>query len=541
MPPVLFSGGRIFTSDPSSPFAESLVVDGERIAFVGTLAAARERAGPGARHVDLKGGVAMPGFVDGHAHILGMGGSLLMAQLRGLGSLEDILAVLGKWHAENQDEERVLGLGWLYTAVPGGKPTRQMLDGLFPDKPVYLLASDLHSSWLNSKALEEVGITRETKDPVGGCVVRDENGDATGHLVETAHFESTFPIINGGAAELRAKRFAAAMKAYNSTGVTAAVEMALEKPALETMLRAEKEGKQTLRVVAHCIIHRRDTPEEELAQVAEAARFAKETEGSDMFRVAGIKLVTDGVIDACTATLIEPYANGSNAEPIWDRESLERVVLAADSAGIQIALHAIGDQAVRNAVDALERAQKENGTSGRRHRIEHLEYTDEAEVARLAPLGITASMQPVHCNPAYLSNWIEQLGQPRAARGFAWREFLDAGATLAFGTDTPTAPHMPLPNIYIAATRKHPDDPTIPPLGPHHALPVDEAVVHATKDSAWASHMDGKVGMLKEGLLADVVVLNGDPFAEGAAPEQLLKTRVVMTMLGGKEVFRADE
>ncbi len=524
----------MFTSDPDALWAEALVVDGDRIAYVGDSAGARDAAGADAEVIDLAGGVAMPGFVDGHAHLLMTGAALLKAQLRTADSLDEIRRRLVEWRAANPDAPRVLGISWQFGALPNATPHRDMLDDLFPDVPVYLDANDLHSSWVNSAALRELGITDDTPDPIGGEIVRDPaTGEATGHLQENATVEMVWPLLTRVSDSARDAHLAATLQAYNETGVTTSVDMALEGSALAAMRRAEEGGTLTVRVMGHWIIHRNPDPANELEQVATAVRMAAETQ-SDLLQVMGIKIIVDGTIDGCTAALLEPYTTGLNAEPIWDAESLERVVTAADAAGLQIALHAIGDRAIRIAIDALEHAASVNGPRERRHRIEHLEYTDEADVVRLAPLGITASMQPVHIDPAIYSNWGEMLGDPRANRGFAWREFLDAGTTLAFGTDTPTAPYEPLHNMYIAATRKSPGDPTLVPHRPDNALPLEEAVVHGTRDSAWASFLQDRVGMLREGLFADLIVLDSDPF--GAEPEALLTAQVVRTLLGGRTV-----
>ncbi len=531
---ILVHGGRVFTSDPDRLWVDALVVDGDRFTFVGDAAGARAAAGDDAEIVDLAGGVAMPGFVDGHAHLLMTGAALLKAQLRTAGSLGEIRRRLVEWREVNPQAPRVLGISWQFGALPNATPHKDMLDDLFPDVPVYLDANDLHSTWVNSAALRELGITNDTPDPIGGEIVRDPaTGEATGHLQENATVEMVWPMLSRVGDATRDEHLAATLRAYNETGVTTSVDMALERASLDAMRRAEANGTLSVRVMGHWIIHRDPDPAKELEQVAVAARMAADT-SSDLLRVMGIKVIVDGTIDGCTAALLEPYTTGVNADPIWDAESLERVVTAADAAGLQIALHAIGDRAVRIAVDALEHAAQTNGTSARRHRIEHLEYTDAADVVRLAPLGITASMQPVHIDPAIYSNWGEMLGDPRANRGFAWREFLDAGTTLAFGTDTPTAPYEPLHNMYIAATRKSPGDPTLTPHRPDNALPLEEAVVHGTRDSAWASFLHDRVGMVKEGLLADLILLDGDPFADG--PESLLTAQVVRTLLGGRTV-----
>lgn len=534
---ILVHGGRVFTSDPDRPWADALVVDGDHFTYVGDVDGARAAAGDGAEVVDLAGGVAMPGFVDGHAHLLMTGAALLKAQLRTADSLDEIRRRLVEWRAANPDATRVLGISWQFGALPDATPHKGMLDDLFPDVPVYLDANDLHSTWVNSAALRELGITDETPNPIGGEIVRDPaTGEATGHLQETVTVDMVWPLLSRVSDDARDAHLAATLRAYNETGVTTSVDMALERASLDTMRRAEAAGTLTVRVMGHWIIHRDPDPAKELAQVATAARMAAETNSSRL-RVMGIKIIVDGTIDGCTAALLEPYTTGTNAEPIWDAESLERVVAAADAAGLQVALHAIGDRAIRIAVDALEHAATVNGPRERRHRIEHLEYTDEADVVRLAPLGITASMQPVHIDPAIYSNWGEMLGDPRANRGFAWREFLDAGTTLAFGTDTPTAPYEPLHNMYIAATRKSPGDPSLAPHRPDNALPLEEAVVHGTRDSAWASFLHDRVGMVKEGLLADLILLDRDPFAAG--PESLLTAQVVRTMLGGRTVHPA--
>ena len=528
----------MFTSDPDRPWADALVVDGDRVLFVGDLDDACAQAGDTPQVIDITGGVVMPGFVDGHAHVLMAGGSLLKAQLRTAADLPEIQRRVVAWAQAHPDAPRVLGISWLFDAVPGGIPTKEMLDAVIVDRPVYLDANDLHSVWTNSAGLAELGITADTPDPIGGCIVRDpDTGDATGLLLENAAVTMVWPLLADVDAATRDLHLAAAVRAYNDAGVTTAVDMAIDAASLEALQRAEEAGTLTLRVPAHWLVHRSGDPAEELAQVAHVAELAGRPRG-DMVRVVGIKLIVDGTIDGCTATLINPYTNGTNADPIWDRESLTRVVVAADAAGLQVALHAIGDQAARNAIDALEAAMQTNGTSGRRHRIEHLEYVDEADIGRLAPLGITASMQPVHIDPAILPNWVAMLGEERAHRGFAWREFLDAGTTLAFGTDAPTAPHEPLPNMYIATTRRSPGDSTIAPHRPDNALPLDEAVIHGTRDAAWASFMHDEVGMLRAGLRADLIVLDIDPFADG--PDSLLRAQVLHTVVGGRAVRRTD-
>ena len=532
--------GNVFTSDPKQLWAEAVLIRGNTIEFVGTLAEARALAG-GCTEIDSGDGLVLPGFVDAHAHLLSTGASLLRAQLRTAASVADVTGLLEKWLAANPDAPRVLGIGWLFSVVPDGRlPTRQMLDVVISDRPVYLDAMDLHSVWANSAALAELGITDDTPDPIGGRIVRDDDGVATGLLLENAGYFIAWPVMNVADDAERDRQLSTALDAYRAAGTTAAVDMALDAAALAALLRSQERGDLAFTVVGHWLVNRTGDAASELAQIAHAAERAA-THHDGPIRIAGIKLVVDGTIDGCTAGMLAPYMNGKPGELIWDRASLTPVVVAADEAGLQIALHAIGDLAVRTAIDALEVAAERRTARGEtrnpRHRIEHLEYVDEADVARLAPLGITASMQPVHCDPAIMANWVDMLGHERAHRGFAWPEYLAHGTTLAFGTDTPTAPYESLPNMYIAATRKSPSDSSIAPHRPDFALPLADSIGHATRDAAWASHMENQRGMLRAGLAADLVILDNNPLAQDA--ESLLSAHVVRTIVGGDTVFTA--
>jgi predicted amidohydrolase YtcJ len=533
--------GPVFTADPGGLWAEAVVVRDSTIVFVGGLDAARAMASPDVEVVDASAGVVLPGFVDGHAHLLNMGASLMRAQLRSAASLEEISDVLQWWADANPTAERVLGLGWLFSSVPDGAPTRQMLDAVVVDRPVYLDANDLHAVWVNTAALRELGITDDTPDPVGGEIVRDADGHATGLLMENAGYHIAWPVMNAADPETDDRLLAAAIAAYLAAGTTTAVDMACNERTLGALLRAEECGNLPFTVVAHWLLNRTGDPVEELAQVAHAAQLMQR-HATSRVRMTGVKLVLDGTIDGCTAGMLRPFANGAPGDMIWPRDALEPIVLAADAAGLQIAMHAIGDLAVRTAIDVLEVAAEQRAGRGdtreRRHRIEHLEYVDEADVSRLAALGITASMQPVHCDPAYLPNWVAMLGDSRADRGFAWPEFLAHGTTVAFGTDVPTAPHEPLPNMYIATTRKSRDQPDIPAYRPDWALPLELAVVLGTSQSAWASFLEHDRGMLRVGHAADITILDSNPFTSAATT--LLDATVARTIVDGATVASTD-
>jgi predicted amidohydrolase YtcJ len=532
---TLYRGATVFTG-PDSPAAEAIVVRGDRLLHVGTEAEARATAGAGAEVVDLGGGLVVPGFVDAHTHVLMTGDALTRAHLRDAHDLGEIQRRVRAWAEANPGAPRVLGQGWLFSAVPDGRPTRQMLDVVCPDRPVYLDANDYHSVWVNSRALEELGITRDTADPVGGTIARDPaTGEPTGHVDETAMHDIVWPFLAAQRTDGdRDRHLTAAVSAYAAAGITGVVDMAVDEHGLSAMRRAHEAGRLPVRIVGHWFMDRVGDTAAHLEQVATAARLADEYR-SPWLRMTGVKFVVDGVIDGCTAALTAPYSNGALPEPIWDHDTLAPAVAAADAAGLQIAIHAIGDRAVRIALDALEHAVDRNGTRPRRHRIEHLEYVDPADVPRLGRLGITASMQPVHADPAVQDNWRAMLGDHRVDRGYPWPEFSDTGARLALGTDAPTAPHFPLRNLYIAATRRSALDPSLPPNVPHFALPLADALRHATYDAAWSCCAEDERGLLSPGRLADFTVIDRNPFTEGV--DSLLDARVLRTVAGGTPTY----
>lgn len=526
---TLFRNARFFTADDAA-WADGVVVDGESFAFVGAAA----DAPPADETVDLGGRTVLPGFTDAHTHLLMMGEALGQVGLTDAGSLEEIQSRLSR--ARQSADGELRGRGWLFDAIPGGAPTAAMIDAVVSDIPVYLDANDYHSCWVNSAALTALGITRETPDPIGGRIERDADGEATGILYETAAQQHAW--AHRDAVTTDAQRDAAVervVEAYLASGVTGAVDMAFDGLALQALRRAADRDGLPLRIAAHWFVANTGDDEANLAQVAEATALAgAETTGVS---VIGIKLVLDGTIDACTAAMRAPYADGTNAAPIWPAERLLPVVAAADAAGLQVAMHAIGDEASTLALDAIEHAIAVNGDLPRRHRIEHLEYAAPGTAERMARLGVTASMQPVHADPAIFANWAAQLGDDRADRAFAWPEYEDAGALLAFSTDAPTAPHEALANMYVAATRASALDPDSPAVHPQFALPLDRAIAHATRDAA-ASIGDGAWrGRIAVGQAADFAVLDTDPFTAGSG--SLLTTRVVRTVIAGRTEYEA--
>jgi predicted amidohydrolase YtcJ len=532
----LYSNARIFTA-AQRPRAEAMVVDGGRISYVGDEQTARRIAGEDATETDLDAATVLPGFVDGHAHVVGTGEAAAQVDLWGAGDVTEIQRRIRTWANDNPDVPRIRAQGWNHGAVPGGVPTRQLLDTV-SKRPVYAQSYDFHSIWLNSAALLEVGIDDDTVSPPGGTVHRDAEGRATGYVDETAMHRLVWPALDAlGDDRQRDTALATVLTAYREAGVTASTDMALTEGDYAAMVRADKSGALTARIAAFWRVQPTGELAQNRAQVDRAIALAAQPV-SPFLRVVGIKVMVDGTVDGCTAALGHPYANGTNADPVWSIEELAPVVAAADAAGLQVAMHAIGDEAVRVAIASVEHAVALNGPRDRRHRIEHLEVVGQQEIERLAALGLTASMQPVHADPAIQENWREKLGDSRIDRGFPWPEMTKAGAPLVFGTDSPTSPHPPLPNMFIAATRRSALDPNLPANIPGYAIPLDESIVHATRDAAWACRSEDQYGSIAAGLWADFVVLDRDVFERPL--DELLEARVVRTVVGGRTVHETQ-
>lgn len=534
-----YVNGRVFTADPDpeQAWAEAFTVRDDVIVHVGVDAGDAPEAD---ETVDLQGRLVLPGFTDAHTHLLMMGAALGQVHLTDARSLEEIQARLREAREQNPDAAVLRGRGWLFDSVPGGAPTAAMIDAVVSDIPVFLDANDYHSCWVNRAALAELGITRDTPDPLGGEIARDADGEPTGMLYETAAVQYAWAHRDATTTDAdRDEAVQRTIEAYVASGVTGVVDMAFDEFGLAAFERAQARhgGELPIRVAAHWLVENTGDDEQNLAQVARTAELTA-SPASPWLRVVGIKLILDGVIDACTAAMRLPYSDGTNAEPIWPLAQLKPVVAAADAAGLQVAQHAIGDYASQIALDAVEHAMEVNGDRDRRHRIEHLEYAAPGTAERMAALGVTASMQPVHSDPAIFDNWAQMLGDERVQRAFPWPEYEQAGALLAFSTDAPTAPHSALANMYVASTRASALDPAVPATHPQYALPLDRAISHATRDAA-ASVGDGEWrGRVAPGFAADVVVLDTDPFAVGL--DSLLHAQVVETIVAGRSRYAAQ-
>lgn len=543
MTTTIYRNAVVFTGAADEPTAEALAVREGRIVAAGALDAVRSAAGAGAAEVDLNGAFAMPGVIEAHVHLVMLGEALEKVQLRDCADLGEIQQRLLAARAAAPEARHLLGVSWMFDAIGAAQPTAAMIDAVIPDVPVLLDANDLHSVWVNSAALAAMGIDRDTPDPVGGEIVRDEHGDATGFLLETAAMQYAWGFIAEITSdEDRDRQLDSAFTAYLATGVTGATDMALDELQLAALRRRlDRDGRLPFPVTAHWLLQPSGDTAVDLAAVERAAQARDEIDaayGSDWLRVAGVKFIMDGVIDACTAAMRAPYANGALPDPIWSLERARPVAIAADAAGLQLALHAIGDAASGIAVDLVEACLEANGPrAGRLTRLEHLESIGEDTIARMAELGIAASLQPVHCDPAIMENWMAMLGDERAERGFPWHLFREAGVPIALGTDAPTAPYDAAHNLFIALTAASVLDPTLEPYHPERVFAPAEALEAMTLGPARIGGIATDHGRIAAGYRANVAVFDTNLLTAPTAA--LLDARVQLTLVDGAVAYSA--
>jgi predicted amidohydrolase YtcJ len=530
----IFVNGRVWTGDPGRPLAEGLAVRGKTILAVGTSVDVRRHAAKGTEIVDLRGRLVTPGFIDAHLHLLG--GSLSLGELR-LDDAENFAVLTQRvkdWAVAHPDAHWVTGEGWTYAAFPDGLPSRVQLDAIVANRPAWLVSYDGHTGWANSRALSLANVTRETTDPPGGAVVRDDRGEPTGALKESAMdlVGRLVPKLLPYEKENALRRGIAQAAAW---GLTTVHQAGIDEEELGVLARA-LEAVPRLRVYAALAIERDPSPDTLARQEELRQRFS-----SDRLRVGAVKGYVDGVVEARTAAMFEPYPGGGTGLPGWTQEELDRAVAAYDKAGWPVMLHAIGDRGIDMALTAFERAARTNGTSGRRHRVEHVEVPRPADLPRFKAGGIVASTQAMfpYPNRNHLGVYVPTLGPERARRALVFKAIDDAGAVQAFGSDWPVFTAEVARGIACAVTRTTVEG--TPPGGwePAQRLTVEAALRHFTRDAAFAEHAEKEKGTLEPGKLADFVVLSQDILA--VPPERIKDTKVLLTVLGGQDTFRAKE
>jgi predicted amidohydrolase YtcJ len=546
---IVFRNGPVWTADAAGSVASAVAVAGGRIIAVGGDEEVAPYLRGAAEVVDLDGRLLLPGFVDAHVHPVLGGLERIRCDLTSAVTMTDYARLIGAYAEAHPEREWIVGGGWSMEAFPGGRPTREQLDAVVADRPVLLPNRDHHSSWANTRALELAGIVRETPDPPDGRIERDADGHPTGLLHEGAAELARAVAPEDTQADLE-DALREAQRYLHSVGIVAWQDawVAVHEPGPtvhEAYLRAQQEGWLTARV-AGALWWERGCPSDAVDdQVAWLAGIRDEAGGGDRYRVGTVKVMQDGVVETFTAAMLEPYLDqcghptGDSGLSFLEPDLLQQVTVALDAAGFQAHFHALGDRAVREVLDALDRARIVNGTADRRHHLAHLQVVHPDDIPRFRRLNAVANVQPLWAShdPQMDELTIPFLGDPRAGWQYPFGDLHRAGATLAMGSDWPVSNPYPLFGIHVAVNRTHLDAPAgTPPLDAGQALPLDVALRAYTAGSAYVSHLDS--GTIAAGRDADLVVLDRDPFTGPASA--IGETRVHRTYVQGREVHRAD-
>jgi predicted amidohydrolase YtcJ len=514
---LLIVNGRVW---PPSSGSTALAIAGETILAVGGDPEIRELAGPDTRLIDAADGSVIPAFNDAHVHFLNGARSLAGLNLWGARDLVAVEKAISEHLAANPDRSWLVGRGWEYGSFPGGMPALELLDGLCPDRPAFLECYDGHTAWVNSAALR---IARAVGEPLRTGILKESAMALVESRIPLPSLEEDLALLRRAMAMAASRGVASVQEAGAGQAQLAHYQALLERDELVVRVRLGLDLPPGLDAAAW---------EKRLTEYEELVRPNQDR----WVRTGILKAFADGVVESGTATMLEPYEDGSRGEPNWDWAELREAVAAADRRGWQVQIHAIGDAAVRASLDAYENAAAKDPAGDRRHRVEHVETIAAADVARFGRLGVIASMQPSHAEPGrnLLDAWAPRIGPERAARGWAWRSILEAGGRLAFGSDWPVVPLDPAHALHVAATRT---TTTGEPAGgwqPGQRLTVEQAVDAHTAGAAFAEHAEGWKGTLRAGHAADVAVLNEDLTREGV---DLAGLKVALTVVGGRVVY----
>lgn len=524
---LIITNANIFTSDESKPRAEAVAIKGNRIVFAGNTSDVKAYEGKNTKVIDAKGRTVTPGFIDSHFHLFWGAISTGGAQLYDAKNLEDVRHILESFEKENRTSDWVDGRGIKYNIISN----RHELDAIIADKPIYINAYDGHTSWANTKALELAGILQPGKEAEGnGVIVRDENGIATGELRETA-MSMVSDLIPEPSDARKRELLLNTIKKINATGVTSVHNMNGDMEEMMVYAALEDAGELTLRVYVPYHI-KPETTEEMVREAAEMAKVQGE-----FARGGAAKFFMDGVWESYTALNVEPYADDPDARPdgIYSLEHFTRMATLCDKMGLQIFVHCCGDGAVRRTLDGYEAVQRSNGRRDSRHRIEHIEVIHPDDVPRFKQLGVLPSMQTSHA-PFSIGEgdvWPTRVGKQRWHLSFAWRDILNAGNQIAFGSDWPVAPYDPMVNLHVGLNREKWDE-----SNPSQNLTLEELIIGYTRDAAYAEFKENEKGQIKEGYLADIVLFSHDLFA--LDPKEILNAKPVMTIVDGRIVFEAE-
>ena len=522
--------GRVWTGDSARPWAGAVAVAGDTVSAVGDSAEVARLVRPDTRVLANGGGLVTPGFMDGHLHFLDAGFQLASVDLRAADAKTEFIERVAAFASERRPGEWIVGGDWDHERWPGTPlPHRSWIDSVTPDNPVLLYRLDGHMALANSAALRLAKFDRRTRDIAGGVIVRDRSGEPTGILKD----EAMGPVQDVIPSPSEAQRDAALVRALEhaaARGVTAFAHVSVPLSELGAYLRAKRAGTLTARAALYF-------PIEDWRQVADTV--AKIGRGDDWVWIGGVKGYMDGSLGSTTALFYEPYADDPSTPGVLTtpEDSMRAWVGAADSAGLQVVVHAIGERANGLLLSIFDSVARAHGRKDRRFRVEHAQHLRREDIARFGQLGVIASMQPYHAIDD--GRWAEKrIGPERIRTTYAFRSLLDRGAVLAFGSDWTVAPIEPLLGVYAAVTRRTLDGKNPQGWVPQERISVEEALRAYTTGNAYGVFAEARRGRLAPGFLADLVLLDRD--LTRIPPEEIEQAAVKATVVGGRVVYRAS-
>ncbi|MGV1794908.1 amidohydrolase [Rhizobium sp. A37_96] len=550
---IVIRNARVLTMDETQPHADAVAISGNRILAVGSDVDVARFVGPQTRRIDAGGATVLPGFNESHLHIFSGSVALNTLSLFGVRGFDNLRTALLRFAAERPDSKLLIGKSAEYTLVSETRNmTRHDLDAIIPDRPVILVAPDHHTGWANTLALKMAGLLEGRDVGVGNEVVMAKDGLAHGELREINAMGPVFALgdtggreglgfeTGGEPAHVTATERVADIAVLRqglaycaSLGITSIQNMDGNLYQLELMDEIEQTDGLPVRV--RIPFHMKSFMP--LSDLEAKAAVWRDRYASDKLRCDFVKMFMDGVAQSGTAVFVDDYANrpGWKGEPLFTQDHFNEIAANADRLGLSIAVHAIGDGAVRMVLDGYEVAAAANGPRHRRNRIEHAEVVHPDDLPRFGRLGVVASMQPTHPPGSAgtpLEPYVSCVGEARWQYCFPWRRLVDTGASIVFGTDWPVSPLAPISCIYDAMNRKVWRDDL-----PDHRLTLAETLPAYTRTSAWLEYMEDRKGILREGYLADLVMLSGDIEAIGL--DKLDTLRPVLTLCDGRVTYEA--
>jgi len=535
---LVFTNGAVYTVVPGGEWATAVAIQDGLIRYVGDDAGAAAWTGPDTRVVDLGGRMLAPGFQDAHVHPLTSGVDFQQCPVYGLDAPEKYAAAVADCAKRDPQAPWIVGAGWLLSAFPQGIPDKALLDAAVPDRPVALTSTDGHTLWVNSKALAAAGITRDTPDPVNGRIDRDpKTGEPVGSLQESA-MSLVMDLAPPLSDELLERSLRYSVELMNGLGITAWQDAAVkvgEDPfrALQTYRQLDQAGGLTTHVVLSLLWD----SERGVEQIDDLVAARKEFTAGNI-NAGTVKIFLDGVIEAQTSALIDDYSDkpGYKSDIQVPAAVLNDAVAKMDAAGFQVHIHAIGDAAIRAALDAFEQARAANGPNDNRHHIAHIELIHPDDQPRFAKLGVTADFQPLwaFADPYIVELTLPRVGAARTPWIYPIHSVLKTGARLAFGSDWSVSSVNPLEGIEVAVTRMGPQGETTEPFLPDERIGLADAIAAYTIGAAYVNHLDDRTGTIEAGKLADLIVLDRNLFK--IEPTQISDAKVLLTLLAGRPV-----